>query len=206
VSESDFEPLDVGTRRGCAVALLVGAPVGLFLMLLHALGDGESKASLWRNDVLPTAILGMIVFLGTRWLTNRRYSIARAHWPKDVPERLSKAVLKPILLSLLDPTNILKEIDFIPHSAWPNSTQLNHYLFDCRRANPEEEEALRASARQVIEAAKQDEEIRLRWNFLTDCGLVLRFGIYDDPGISSLWLQIVRSPESEAKLRATTTS
>ena len=54
------------------MALLVAAPVGLFLMLLHSLGDGDSHPILWRDDILPAVILAVIVFLAVRWASNRR--------------------------------------------------------------------------------------------------------------------------------------
>ena len=72
VRKTNFELLDAGTRRGCAVALLVAAPVGLFLLLLHSLGDGDTHPTLWRDDILPTVILAAIVFLTVRWVSNRR--------------------------------------------------------------------------------------------------------------------------------------
>ena len=72
MSKTDFEPLDAGTRRGCAVALLVAVPVGFFLVLFHSLGDGDAHATLWRDDILPTVILAVIVFLAVRWVSNRR--------------------------------------------------------------------------------------------------------------------------------------
>jgi hypothetical protein len=122
-------------------------------------------------------------------------------WPEDVPMPLSKAVLKPLLLSLLDPPTVLRGFDNLTRSAWPSSAQLNHYLVDCRGRNPEEEANLREGAKRVIAAANQDEEIRVRWDFLTRLGFVIRFGVYDDPGMSDLWLQIVRTPDAEARLR-----
>jgi hypothetical protein len=54
------------------VALLVAAPVGFFLLLLHSLGDGDARPTLWRNDILPTVIIALVVFIAVRWITNRR--------------------------------------------------------------------------------------------------------------------------------------
>jgi hypothetical protein len=54
------------------VALLVAAPVGFFLLLLHSLGDGDTRPTLWRNDILPTVIIALVVFIAVRWITNRR--------------------------------------------------------------------------------------------------------------------------------------
>jgi hypothetical protein len=54
------------------VALLVAAPVGFFLVLVHSLGDGDTHPTLWRDDILPTVILAAIVFLAVRGISNRR--------------------------------------------------------------------------------------------------------------------------------------
>jgi hypothetical protein len=54
------------------VALLVAAPVGFFLVLLDSLGDGDTHPTLWRDDILPTVGLAIIVFLAVRWIVNRR--------------------------------------------------------------------------------------------------------------------------------------
>jgi hypothetical protein len=129
-------------------------------------------------------------------------SVPPAHWPENVPVRLSKAHLKPILVRLLDPASVVREFDGIALSAWPNSTQVNHYLVDCRGANRNEANALYEIANRVIAAVEQDEDIRSRWDFLTACGLIIRLGVYQDPGIDNLLLQIVRNPEAEGKLRA----
>lgn len=109
-------------------------------------------------------------------------------------------------MGLLDPASVVTEFDGIALSAWPNSTQVNHYLVDCRGANRDETEAMCEIANRVIAAVKQDEDIRPHWDFLIACGLVVRLGVYQDPGIDNLRLQIVRNPEAEAKLRANLTN
>lgn len=125
-----------------------------------------------------------------------------AQWPEDVPVRLSKAQLKPRLMALLDPASVGGYFDSIARSAWPNSTQVTHYLVDCEGANRDDTNAMCEIANRVIAAIHQDEDIRSRWDFLTACGLVVGLGVYQDPGIDCLSLQIVRDPEAEAKLRA----
>ena len=132
-------------------------------------------------------------------------SVPPAEWPEDVPASLSKAHLKPILMRLLDPASVIREFDGTALSARPNSKQVNHFLFDCQGAHRDETNAMCEIANRVIAAAKQDEDIRSRWDFLAACGLVLRLGVYQDPGMDSLSLQIVRNPEAEARLRASLT-
>ena len=123
-------------------------------------------------------------------------------WPNDVPVRLSETLLKPILLHLLDPANVVNEIEAKARSHWPNTMQVNHYLFDCRGASREETSTMCEIVRQVIAAAKQETDIRSRWDFLAACGFALHMGVYEDPGMSCLSLQIVRNPEAEARIRA----
>ena len=106
---------------------------------------------------------------------------------------------------MLNPASVVGDFDGIARSAWPDSTQVNHYLVDCRGANPDETKAVYEVANRVITAVQQDEDIRSRWDFLTACGLIVRLGVYQDPGIDNLLLQIVRNPEAEAKLRASLT-
>ena len=125
-----------------------------------------------------------------------------AQWPEDAPVRLSKAQLKPRLVALLDPASVVGDFDGIARSAWPNSTQVIHYLVDCQGANRDDTNAMCEIANSVIAAVHQDEDIQSRWDFLTACGLIVRLGVYQDPGIDCLSLQIVRNPEGEAKLRA----
>lgn len=79
---------------------------------------------------------------------------------------------------------------------------MNHYLVDCQGATRDDTDAMCVIANRVIEAVHQDEDIRSRWDFLTACGLMVRLGVYQDPGIDCLSLKIVRNPEAEAKLRA----
>jgi hypothetical protein len=105
-------------------------------------------------------------------------------------------------VALLDPASVIGDFDGIARSAWPNSGQVNHYLVDCQGANRDDTNAMCEIASRVIAAVHQDEDIRCRWDFLTSCGLIVRLGVYQDPGIDCLSLQIVRDPEAEAKLRA----
>jgi hypothetical protein len=108
-------------------------------------------------------------------------------------------------VALLDPASVIRGFDGVARSAWPNSTQVIHYLVDCQGANRDDTNAMCEIANRVIAAVHQDEDIRSRWDFLTACGLVVRLGVYQDPGIDCLSLHIVRDPEAEAKLRASLT-
>jgi hypothetical protein len=105
-------------------------------------------------------------------------------------------------VALLDPASVIGDFDGIAHSAWPNSTQVTHYLVNCQGANRDDTNAMCEIANRVIAAVHQDEDIRSRWGFLTACGLIVWLGVYQDPGIDCLSLQIVRDPAAEAKLRA----
>lgn len=123
-------------------------------------------------------------------------------WPKDVPDCLSKTQLKPILVRLLEPSSVVREFNGIALSAWPNAKQVIHYLVDCRRADNDETTVMCNIAREVIAAAKLDKDIRSRWEFLAASGLNVSMGVYQDPGLDCLCLQIGRNPEAEARLRA----
>lgn len=129
-------------------------------------------------------------------------SASPEQWPEDIPVLLSKAHLKPRLVALLDPASVVGDFDGIARSARPDSTQVIHYLVDCQGANRDDTNAMCEIADRVIATVHQDEDIQSRWDFLTACGLVVRLGVYQDPGIDCLSLQIVRNPEGEAKLRA----
>lgn len=125
-----------------------------------------------------------------------------AQVPQVVPVRLSKAYLNPILARLLEPASVVKEFDGIALSAWPDSTQVDHYLVNCRGTNLDETSAMCKVAERIIAEVKQDVEIRSRWDFLTGCGLIVYLGVYQDPGMDCLSLHITRNPDGEANLRA----
>ncbi|MEO5773250.1 MAG: hypothetical protein ABIQ32_03915 [Sphingomicrobium sp.] len=65
-----------GGKWGCALAALVAVPIGIFLMIVDALGDCAPDVpcgkGFWVHVALPTIVIAILVGLPVRWLLNRR--------------------------------------------------------------------------------------------------------------------------------------
>lgn len=64
----------IGGHWGCGFAVLIGFPVGMFLMLANTLGDCEPGVEchhVWTGAVLPTVLLAAAVGFGIRSAVNR---------------------------------------------------------------------------------------------------------------------------------------